>query len=98
MQYAKQQLLSVKGLRFLGESTPESSVISFTLDHAHPHDIATILDQQGVAIRAGHHCAMPLMERFKVPATARISFGVYTHRSDIDIAVTALNKVVELFN
>ena len=98
LQYAKQQLLSVKGLRFLGESTPESSVISFTLDHAHPHDIATILDQQGVAIRAGHHCAMPLMERFKVPATARISFGVYTHRSDIDIAVTALNKVVELFN
>jgi len=72
-------------------------VISFTLDYAHPHDIATILDQAGVAIRAGHHCAMPLMQYLRVPATARLSFGAYTTLNDIDRCVDGLQRVAAIF-
>jgi cysteine desulfurase/selenocysteine lyase len=72
-------------------------VISFVLDYAHPHDIATIIDRAGVAVRAGHHCAQPLMERMDVPATVRASIGLYNNRDDIDALVRALGEVQELF-
>ena len=97
LNYATQKLSSVDGLRIIGTAPNKASVISFTLDFAHPHDIATIIDRAGVAVRAGHHCAQPLMERMDVPATVRASIGLYNNRSDIDALVAALAEVQELF-
>ena len=97
LQYAQLKLATVPGLRIIGKSTDKVGVISFVMDCAHPHDIATILDQDGVAIRAGHHCAMPLMQRFGLAATARVSFGVYTTPKDIDKLVAGLMKVCQVF-
>jgi cysteine desulfurase/selenocysteine lyase len=97
LNYATQQLSSVDGLRIVGTAPDKASVVSFTLDYAHPHDIATIIDRAGVAVRAGHHCAQPLMERMDVPATVRASIGLYNRRSDIDALVGALGEVQELF-
>ena len=96
MAYAHEKLSAIPGLRILGPSE-KSGALSFVLDGVHPHDIATILDQCGVAIRAGHHCAQPLMDRFEVPATSRASFGVYNDRSDVDLLVAALGQVMEVF-
>ena len=87
----------MEGLRVIGARSPKVGVISFALDHAHPHDIATILDQEGVAVRAGHHCAMPLMKRLGLAATARVSLGVYSTRRDIDRLMEAVSRVNELF-
>jgi len=97
LKYATQQLSSLEGLRVIGTAPNKSSVISFVLDYAHPHDIATIIDRAGVAVRAGHHCAQPLMERMDVPATVRASIGLYNNRDDIDALVRALGEVQELF-
>ncbi|MDA0786768.1 MAG: cysteine desulfurase [Proteobacteria bacterium] len=97
LNYATQKLSSVEGLRIIGTAPHKASVVSFTLDFAHPHDIATIIDRAGVAVRAGHHCAQPLMERMDVPATVRASIGLYNNRSDIDALVAALAEVQELF-
>jgi cysteine desulfurase/selenocysteine lyase len=72
-------------------------VISFTMDCAHPHDIATIIDQNGVAVRAGHHCAQPLMDRFDIPSAARASFGLYNIKEDVDVLADSLEKVREIF-
>ena len=74
----------------------EAAVISFVVEGIHPHDIATVLDLEGIAIRAGHHCSQPLMERFEVPATARASLAVYNTREDVDALVTGLNRVLEV--
>ncbi|MCO5165214.1 MAG: cysteine desulfurase [Planctomycetes bacterium] len=90
-------LEELPGLRIIGQARDKVSVVSFTLEGAHPHDIATILDHDGVAIRAGHHCAQPLMERFGVPATARASFAFYNTLEEVDALVAALRKVKELF-
>jgi len=87
----------VPGLRIIGTAHPKVSVVSFVMDTAHPHDIGTVVDSYGVAIRAGHHCAQPLMDRFGVSATARASFGVYNTREEIDILVAALDEVGRLF-
>ncbi len=97
LNYATQQLLSVRGLRIIGTAPNKASVISFMLDYAHPHDIATIIDRAGVAVRAGHHCAQPLMQRMDVPATTRASLGLYSNRADIDALVQALGDVEEFF-
>ncbi len=97
LKYATQQLSSLEGLRVIGTAPNKGSVISFVLDYAHPHDIATIIDRAGVAVRAGHHCAQPLMERMDVPATVRASIGLYNNRDDIDALVRALGEVQELF-
>lgn len=97
LQYAHQQLSSVEGLNFIGTATGKSGVVSFTLDCAHPHDISTIVDRKGVAIRAGHHCAQPLMDFMGLSSTARASVGVYTNRSDIDALVNALGTVRKIF-
>lgn len=90
LAYATEQLLEIPGTRVIGTAPEKAGVLSFTMEGAHPHDIATILDQHGVAIRAGHHCAQPLMRRFGVPATARASFYLYNTRADADALVAAL--------
>ncbi|MHC4960074.1 MAG: SufS family cysteine desulfurase [Planctomycetota bacterium] len=98
LAYATEALSEVSGLRILGTARRKAAVISFVLDRAHPHDIGTILDQEGVAIRAGHHCAQPLMERFGVPATARASFALYNTRDEVDTLVRGLELVRRLFH
>lgn len=95
--YAEIALEKVPGLKIIGEAPHKVSVISFVLDGIHPHDIATILDQEAVAIRAGHHCAMPLMDRLGLVSTVRMSFGIYSNRDDIDRLCTGLLKTVEMF-
>jgi len=97
LNYATQQLSSFDGLRIVGTAPNKASVVSFVLDYAHPHDIATIIDRAGVAVRAGHHCAQPLMDRMDVPATVRASIWLYTNKADIDALVGAVGDVQEFF-
>jgi cysteine desulfurase/selenocysteine lyase len=94
---ATQQLSQVVGLTIYGTSNNKSGVIAFTMENAHPHDIATILDQSHVAVRAGHHCAMPLMDYLKVPALSRISFGIYNEIADVDKLMGGLQSVRNIF-
>jgi cysteine desulfurase/selenocysteine lyase len=95
--YATARLQEIDGLRIIGTAADKASVISFVLDGVHPHDIGTVLDQDGIAIRTGHHCAQPLMTRFKVPATGRASFGLYNTREEADFLADGLRRVVEVF-
>jgi cysteine desulfurase/selenocysteine lyase len=95
--YATKKLQEIPGLRVIGTAAEKAAVISFVLEGVHPHDIGTVLDQEGVAIRTGHHCAQPLMMRFNVPATGRASFGLYNTREEADVLVAALHKVIEVF-
>ncbi len=95
--YATRKLQEIDGLRIIGTAREKASVISFVLEGVHPHDIGTILDQDGIAIRTGHHCAQPLMMRFNVPATGRASFGLYNTREEADKLVAGLRRVVEVF-
>ncbi len=97
LAYAETRLASVAGLRRIGEAAGRAGALSFVLDGIHPHDVGTILDREGVAVRAGHHCAQPVMDLFGVPATARASFGVYNTRADVDALVAGLERVRELF-
>jgi cysteine desulfurase/selenocysteine lyase len=97
LEYATARLNEVPGLRLIGTARHKASILSFVLDGVHPHDIGTIVDREGVAIRTGHHCAQPVMERFGIPATARASLAVYNTRSDIDALIRALRKVREVF-
>jgi len=96
-RYATRKLLEIDGLRIIGTAKTKASVISFTLEGVHPHDIGTILDQEGIAIRTGHHCAQPIMLRFNIPATGRASFGLYNTREEADALVTGLHKVIGMF-
>ena len=95
--YATEALSGIAGVRMIGTAHEKASVISFVLDGVHAHDVGTILDDEGVAIRAGHHCTMPLMRRFGVPATARASLAFYNTREEIDVLVGAIYKAIELF-
>jgi cysteine desulfurase/selenocysteine lyase len=95
--YAESRLAEIPGLRRIGTAPQRSTVLSFTMPNAHASDISSILDLEGVAIRAGHHCAQPVMQRFGVPATARATLGVYSTREDIDRLAAGLRKVAELF-
>jgi len=95
--YACDALAEVPGLRFIGEASERAGIVSFVLDGIHPHDLGTILDMEGVAIRAGHHCAMPLMTRFGLPGTARASFALYNNSNDVDALVAGLLKARRLF-
>nr|WP_229819229.1 cysteine desulfurase [Kordiimonas sediminis] len=95
--YAMAVLGRVNSLRLIGTAKDRCSVISFVMDHAHPHDIGTILDRQGIAVRAGHHCAQPMMDRFDIPGTVRASFGIYNSTDDVDRLVEGLQKVVDIF-
>jgi cysteine desulfurase/selenocysteine lyase len=98
LNYATQRLSAIEGVRIIGTAKEKLSVLSFTIENVHPHDIGTILDQQGIAIRAGHHCAQPVMQRFKVPATARASFAFYNTKAEVDVLVEAIEKVIEVFS
>ena len=98
LAYATERLAEVPGLRLIGTAKEKAAVLSFVLDDAHPHDIGTVLDGEGIAIRAGHHCAQPLMARLGVPATARASFAFYNRREEVDRLVDALQKTQELFH
>jgi cysteine desulfurase/selenocysteine lyase len=96
-QYMVERLSDIDGVRRVGTASEQASVQSFMLDDIHPHDLGTILDHQGVAIRTGHHCAMPVMQRFGLPGTARASLGLYNEPGDIDRLVTALEKARQIF-
>jgi cysteine desulfurase/selenocysteine lyase len=96
--YGTQKLSQIPGLRLIGTAREKAGVLSFVLGEIHPHDIGTILDRQGVAIRAGHHCAQPVMERFDIPATARASFGLYNTRAEIDKLDQAIRHALEVFS
>jgi len=95
--YATARMQEIEGLRIIGTARQKASVISFVLEGVHPHDIGTVVDQEGIAIRTGHHCAQPLMMRFNVPATGRASFGLYNTREEADALVSALGRVIEVF-
>ncbi len=97
LMYASEALSSIPGVRIIGTAKEKASVISFVIEGVHPHDIGTILDQEGIAIRTGHHCAQPVMERFGVPATARASLAFYNTREEIDALVGGIHKVMEVF-
>ncbi|MFC4351611.1 aminotransferase class V-fold PLP-dependent enzyme [Fodinicurvata halophila] len=97
LTYAENRLSEIEGLTIFGQARNKAAIVSFTLDAAHPHDIGTIVDRAGVAIRAGHHCAQPIMDRYGVAATVRASFGLYNTRAEIDTLTDALHQVKELF-
>jgi cysteine desulfurase/selenocysteine lyase len=96
-EHALARVSAIEGVRILGNAQDRGGVVSFVVDRAHAHDIATLLDRQGIAVRAGHHCAEPLMHRFGLESTARASFGVYTTAEEIDVLADTLNRVREFF-
>jgi cysteine desulfurase/selenocysteine lyase len=98
LRYATEKLTAIEGVRIIGTAREKASVLSFVIDDIHPHDIGTILDQQGIAIRAGHHCAQPVMQRFNIPATARASFAFYNTREEVDVLASTIEKVIEIFS
>jgi cysteine desulfurase/selenocysteine lyase len=97
LEYATEQLSSVRGLRIVGNAKEKAGVLSFVMDNVHPHDIGTILDAEGIAIRTGHHCAQPIMTRLGIVATARASFALYNTAEEIDALVRGIYKVHEVF-
>ena len=96
IEYGKKRLLETDGLRIIGTAKEKAAVISFIMDNIHPHDIGTILDSEGIAIRTGHHCTQPVMQRFGIPATARASFAFYNKKEEIDRLIEAINKVIRV--
>jgi cysteine desulfurase/selenocysteine lyase len=98
LEYAEPKLTAIPDLRIIGTAKPKVGVISFVLDSIHPHDLGTVLDHEGIAVRAGHHCAMPLMQRFNVPATVRASFGVYNDEKDINALIDAIYLAKRIFS
>ncbi|MDX8126327.1 MULTISPECIES: cysteine desulfurase [Methylomonas] len=97
LDYATQQAEQIKGLNIIGQAAHKGGILSFTLDRIHPHDIGTMLDSLGIAIRAGHHCAMPVMDFYGVPATARASFAMYNTRQEIDVLMQGIQSLIEVF-
>ena len=97
LAYATQQALQIDGLKIIGEAKEKGAILSFTLGRIHPHDIGTMLDSLGIAIRAGHHCAMPVMDFYQVPATARASFGMYNTQAEIDVLISGIKNLIEMF-
>ena len=93
LEYATRQLGCIAGLTIIGTARQKAGVISFTLEGVHPHDLGTLIDHFGIALRTGHHCAMPVMQFFNVPATARASFGLYNTMAEIDALATAIKRV-----
>ena len=97
LEYGTGALSSLPGIRLIGTAAQKASVLSFVLEGIHPHDAGTILDAEGVAVRAGHHCAQPVMDFFDVPATSRASFAVHNGRDDVDRLVAGVRRVLEIF-
>jgi len=98
LRYATARLSAIEGVRIIGTARQKAGVLSFVLDDVHPHDIGTILDQEGIAVRAGHHCAQPVMQHFKVPATARASFAFYNTKAEVEALARTIEKVIEIFS
>jgi cysteine desulfurase/selenocysteine lyase len=96
LTYATQAVEKIPDLTIIGTAKHKAGVLSFTMDNIHPHDIGTILDREGIAVRTGHHCAQPVMQRFGIPATVRASFGLYNTRQDVDALVKGIHKVNEV--
>jgi cysteine desulfurase/selenocysteine lyase len=97
LAYATDAVSAIPGLKVIGTAREKAGVLSFVLDGVHPHDIGTVLDREGIAIRTGHHCAQPVMDRFGLAATARASFGLYNRREEVDALVAAIHKAIEMF-
>ena len=97
LEYGSQRLSNISRVRLIGTAANKASILSFVMDGVHPHDIGTILDSEGIAIRAGHHCTQPLMERLNIPATARASLAFYNTEEEIDLLVRGIDKVIEVF-
>ena len=97
LDYATEKAMQINGLRIIGEAEHKGAILSFVLDKIHPHDIGTMLDSLGIAIRAGHHCAMPVMDFYKVPATARASFAMYNTKEEIDVLMKGIQDLIEVF-
>ena len=97
LDYATQEIRKIEGVRIIGNAVEKASVLSFVIEEIHPHDIGTILDKQGVAIRTGHHCTQPTMDFYGIPATARASFAIYNSRKDVDTLIKSVKKAIEVF-
>ena len=98
LEYATERISSIEGVTLIGTAREKASVLSFVIEGVHPHDVGTILDQEGIAVRAGHHCAQPVMQFFKVPATARASFAFYNTKEEVDALAQAIQQVIEVFS
>ncbi len=98
LDYATKSLSDTRGVRLVGTADDKGAILSFCLDDIHPHDVGTIVDNEGVAVRAGHHCAQPTMERFGLPATVRASFGMYNTRDDVDALISGIHRTIEVFD
>ena len=97
LDYATQEIRKIEGVQIIGNAIEKASVLSFVIEGIHPHDIGTIMDKQGVAIRTGHHCTQPTMDSYGIPATARASFAIYNSRKDVDALINAVKKTIEVF-
>jgi cysteine desulfurase/selenocysteine lyase len=97
LDYATEQAQLIKGLRIIGEAEHKGAILSFVLDRIHPHDIGTMLDSLGIAVRAGHHCTMPVMDFFQIPATARASFAMYNTKEEIDVLIQGIDSIIKVF-
>jgi cysteine desulfurase/selenocysteine lyase len=97
LEYATQLADEVPGLRLIGTARDKTSIFAFLIDGVHPHDVGTILDREGIAIRTGHNCAMPVMDHFRIPATARASFALYNTHEEIDALFAGIHKVMKMF-
>ncbi len=95
--YAENNLKQIEGIKIIGEAKQKTGAISFVIQGVHPHDIATLLDNDGIAVRAGHHCAQPIMQHFKVPATARLSLAMYNTLDEIDFFIHSLKNIKRIF-
>ena len=98
LRYGTDALSSIEGLKIIGTAGHKAGILSFVMDNAHPHDIGTILDGQGIAVRTGHHCAQPVMQRFQIPATTRASLAFYNTKEDIDALIKGIDRVLEVFS
>src|SRR4029079_16745525 len=96
LQYATQQLEQIEGLRIIGKAKNKISVISFVIDKVHPQDLGILLDNRGIAVRTGHHCAQPLMDCYRIPGTTRASFAMYNTKEEIDSLITGLHRAVKM--
>ena len=97
LNYATQEIKKIENVKVIGKASDKTSVLSFVVDNIHPHDIGTIMDKHGVAIRTGHHCTQPIMDFYEIPATARASFAIYNSKQDIDEMINAIEKTIEVF-
>jgi len=98
LRYGTEALSAISGVKIIGTAAHKAGILSFVMEKAHPHDIGTILDEQGIAIRTGHHCAQPVMQRFQIPATARASMAFYNTKEDIDALIKGIDRVLEVFS